>query len=140
MKKSKIAVTIIAAIIVVVGVFAMVYNFVIVYNSDLKYVTYKNVEANIASVQSAYVDGDSYYKASYSFIVDGLAYGCDSNFTSDPEKYSVGDTALVRYNPKNPNLCYVSDDNRTWNYLYLCISCIVLIFGIKLFDKQLREQ
>ena len=140
MKKSKIVLTIMAAVIIVVGVFTMVYNFVIVFNSDLKYLTYRSVEASVATVQSAYSDGDSFYKASYSFYVDGMGYGCDSGFTADPDKYTVGDKAMVRYNPKNPTMCYLVGEDKTWNYLYLGVSCIVLIIGIKMFDKQLRSR
>jgi len=140
MKKSKMVVTIVAAIIIIVGVFAMVYNFVIVYNSDLKYLTYKSINATVSTVQSAYVDGDSFYKATYSFSINGTGYSCDSGFTTDQNKFIENPTATVRYDPKNPSNCYLVTESRTWNYLYLGISCIFLIFGIKLFDKQLRTR
>jgi cytochrome c oxidase assembly protein Cox11 len=137
MKKSKIVVTIISAIIIVVGVFALVYNAVIVYNSDLKYLTYKNIEATISTVQSSYIDGNVYYRATYTFSIDGISYNCPSDFSADENKYVVGDTAAIRYNSKNPTDCYVSENSRTFNYLYLGFSCILLIIGIKLFIKQI---
>lgn len=138
MKKSKIVGTIISAIVIVVGVFAVVYNAVIVYNSDLKYISYKNIEGTVSVIQSSYVDGKSYYRATYSFTVDGMNYSCASDFTDDVDKYIVGETATIRYDAKSPNNCFIVMDSRIWNYLYLGISCIILIIGIKVFDKQIR--
>ncbi len=140
MKKSKIVGTIVAAVVIVVGVFVLVYNAVIVYNSDLKYISYKSVEGTVSTVQSSYVDGVSYYMATYSFIVDGTSYNCDSGLTDDGTKYQVGGTATIRYNPKIPSNCFIESNSRIWNYLYLGISCIVLIIGIRLFDKQIKME
>ena len=138
MKKSKIVGTIIAAIIIIVGSFALVYNAVIVYNSDLKFLSYKNIDATIASVNSTYIDGVSYYRGVYSFNIDGIGYSCNSSYSSDVDEYVVGMTGTVRYNPKSPSNCFLADDSRTWNYLYLGISCIALIIGIKIFEKMTR--
>ena len=138
MKKSKIVGTVISAIVIVVGVFAVVYNAVIVYNADLKYLTYKNIEGTVTAVQSSIVDGKNYYRATYSFIVNGTSYSCSSGYTEEEDKYIAGESATIRYNTKNPSSCYVADESRVWNYLYLGISCIILIIGIKFFDKKTR--
>ena len=140
MKKSKIVGTIISSIVVVAGVFFVVYNAVIVYNSDLKYLSYRSVDATISTVQSTYIDGKNYYMATYSYVIDGMTYKVDTGFTSDEKKYIVGSTGTVRYDTKVPSNSYIDDGKFIWNYLYLGISCIMLIFGIRFFDKQLRAK
>jgi len=138
MKKSKMVATIISAIVVVVGVFAVVYNFVIVYNADLKYITYKNAEGTVTSVQSNSFEGNNSYRAVYTFGVNGANYAYYSPLTTDEEKYTVGMKGNIKYNSKNPSDCVLVDDSMNMNYLYLGISSIILIIGIKMFDKQLR--
>lgn len=138
MKKSKLIGVIISAIVIIVSVFAVVYNAVIVYNSDLKSITYKNIEGTISVVQSSFVDGKSYYNAVYSFSIDNTSYSCNSDITDDVDKYKVGETAIIRYNPKNPSNCYIDTNKYLWNYLYLGVSCVILIIAIKFFDKFFR--
>ncbi len=138
MKKSKLIGVIISAIVIVVSVFAVVYNAVIVYNTDLKNIAYKNIEGTISVVQSSFVDGKSYYTAVYSFSIDNTSYSCNSELTDDVDKYKVGETAVIRYNPKSPSNCYVDNSKNLWNYLYLGISCVILIIAIKFFDKFFR--
>jgi len=140
MKKSRIVGTIIAAVIIVIGVFALVYNGVLVFNEDLKYFSYKSVDASVSSVQSSYVDGETFYKATYSFSINGASYACNSDPTDDDEEYIIGSTATVRYDPNNPSSCFVVESGSVFHYLYLGLSCIVLIIGIKLFDKQLKAE
>ena len=138
MKKGVIVKMIIAAILIVVGVFGVVYNLVIVYNGDLKYLRYKGVDATITSVNSSYSDGDSLYQAVYSYEISGVGYTYSSSYTSDSSKYVIGDKAVIRYDSKNPSNSFLMEDGIIFNYLYLCISCFILIIGIKNFDKQYR--
>ena len=140
MKKGVIVKMIIAAILIVVGVFGLVYNIVIVYNGDLKFLNYKSVNATVSSVNSSYSDGKNYYQATYEYQVNGSNYSYSSGFTTDSSKYIISDTAVIRYNPNNPGSAYLMEDGMVYNYLYLGISCIVLIFGIKLFDGQYRKR
>lgn len=141
MKKSKMIGVVISAIVIIVSVFAVVYNAVIVYNSDLKYISYKNVEATVTGVQAAaYADGKSYYSATYSFTIDGATYSCSSPLTADFDEYKTGDVATVRYDTKNPNNCFLDSSSGVWSYLYLGISCVILIIAIKVFDKLFRVE
>lgn len=139
MKKSKMIGVIISAIVIIVSVFAVVYNAVIVYNSDLKYISYKNIEGTVSSVQAAsYSDGKSYYNATYTFTINGSIYNCNSSLTEDFDEYKTGDVATVRYDTKNPNNCFIDSGDSIWSYLYLGISCVILIIAIKVFDKLFR--
>jgi len=129
---------IVAAIMIVVGVFGLVYNIVIVYNGDLKYLSYKSADATISSVQSSYIDGNTYYQAVYSYDIGGVSYTYSSKYTTDSEKYTIGEKSMIRYNANNPSSSYLMEDSILFNYLYLGVSCIILIIGIKIFDKQYR--
>ena len=139
MEKGKIIKTIIAAIVIVVGVFVVVYNIVMAYNIDLKYLLYKNVEANVSTVQSIDIDGKEYYYANLNYNINGANYSVTSDYTEDVNKYSVDDKVIVSYNPKNPaNYHIKSDEMYLSYYLYIFISSIVTIIAIKMFDKQFR--
>ena len=138
MKKGVIVKMIISAILIVIGVFGVVYNLVIVYNGDLKFLGYKGVDAYISSVNSTYSDQESLYQAVYSYNIGGVDYTYTSSYTSDLSKYTVGDKSVLRYNPKNPSSSFIMEDGIIYNYLFLGISCIILIIAIKIFDKQYR--
>lgn len=47
----------------------------------------------------------------FSFTADGKVYTVKMNTYSSPPKYSVGDTAELRYDPTDPNSVYDDSDN-----------------------------
>ena len=139
MGKGKIIKAIIAAIVIVVGVFVVVYNIVMAYNVDLKYFLYRNIEANVSTVQSIEINDKEYYYANLTYGIDGANYSVTSDYTEDANKYKVNDKVIVSYNPKNPAVFHIKSDDMYINYyLYIFISSIISIISIRIFDKQFR--
>ena len=138
MKKGIIIKLVLAAVLIVVGVFGLVYNSIIVYTGDLKYFGYRDMKVSVSSVQTTPVEDKMFYQAFFNYEIDNTSYSYSSNLTSDESKYVVGQEVVIRYNPKNPVQCNIKEKEVLYNYLFLGISCIILIIGIKLFDKQFR--
>ena len=117
MKKGSLFKLIVSSILIIIGVFVFVFNIVIVYNGDLKYLGYKSVVATVTSVQSKSSDGKEYYQASYNYEIKNESFAYNSNFTSDKNKFVIGEEGIIRYNPKNPIQCFLMEDSVLFNYL-----------------------
>jgi len=139
MKKGVIVKIIIAAILIVVGVFGCVYNVIFCYKGDLKYLGYRDLKVNVTSVRTTEIEGKTYYQAFFNYEIDNTSFSYSSDLTSDSSKYIVDKEFTIRYNPKNPTDIFIKERDVVNNYLYLGISCVISIIGIKLFDKTYRE-
>lgn len=140
MKKGIIVKFIIAAILITVGVFGCVYNLIFCYKGDLKYFGYKDMDVKVTSVKTTEIDGKIYYQAFFNYEIDNTSFSYSSDLTSDSSKYIVDKEFTIRYNPKNPTDISIKEIDVVYNYLYLGISCVILIIGIKIFDKTFRER
>ena len=138
MKKCEMIKIVLSAILIVVGVIGVVYNLVIVFNGDLKYFNYKTTNASVTSIQELNNKDQDYYQISFNYKIGDGVYSYSTIILES--KYNIGDEVLIRYNPDKPVNCFLMDESVLFNYLYLAISCIICIIGIKIFDKQYKRK
>lgn len=58
------------------------------------------------NVKNTNNDGDTTFAPVYTFTVDGEIYNVQSEFSSSPAVYEIGDEAEIRYDPSNPKNIY----------------------------------
>jgi hypothetical protein len=105
-----------------VNLFVLVFLCWGLYSSFVGY----RVEANGETVEGGVVGLDHFDEGAYSavveFEVDGQTYTFEDDTASDPPKYEIGETVLVRYDRTNPNLAQIDDSSLP---LWLVPGCAV---------------
>jgi hypothetical protein len=76
------------------------------------------VESNGETTEGAVVGLDHFdggtYSAIIEFEVDGQTYSFEDDTASNPPKYEIGETVIVRYDRTNPNLAQVDSAFPLW--------------------------
>lgn len=68
------------------------------------------------------------YSAVVEFEVNGQVYGFEDDTASNPPKYEIGESVLVRYDRSNPNLAQIDSPVPLW--LFPACSVLILILAL----------
>ncbi len=133
---------------VVALVFALAFTAVMVYVIVLqaqrnKY--YAEVEAEVVSVaQYTDYEGDEHHEIFVNYVVDGEKYKQQLNYWN--EDLEVGDTAVIKYDIRNPKIIKTTDTFTILIVVEVSISSILYVLSIWLiirklrFDKRLKQK
>lgn len=129
-------------------VFALAFTAVMVYvivlqNNRNKY--YAEVEAEVVSVAD-YVDydGDEHHEIFVNYTVDGEKYKQQLNYWN--EDLEVGDTAIIKYDIRNPKIIKTTDTFTVLIIIEVSISSVLYVLTTWLivrkirFDKKLKKK
>ena len=133
---------------VVALLFALAFTAVMVYVIALQGVRnkyYAEVEAEVVSVaQYTDYDGDSHHEIYVNYIVDGEKYKQKLNYWS--EDLEVGDTAIIKYDIRNPKIIKTTDTFTVLIVIEVSISVALYVVTTWLiirkirFDKKLKKK
>ena len=87
-------------------------------------------------------DDDSYYyydvteyAAVYQYEVNSVTYENTSQFSSSKPRFQVNTRVAIRYNPKNPQVCFVPADPHNKSTGFVVFTCLLLAMGVASFVK-----
>jgi len=93
----------------------------------------------VSFVQSCDDDGCTYAPVVRFKTQDGRSISYESDFSSSPPAYDLGESVQVFYSPDNPEKAAIKGEGRVLRVIFMIVGGVIIVFGLSVFGSNIKN-